>query len=730
MTKKEFSIEIGGKPLIAQFTDLAEQATGSCIVRYGNTTVLATAVMSKQTRDGDWFPLTVDYEERFYAAGQILGSRFIRREGRPTEEAILSGRIVDRTIRPLFDGRMRNEVQVVITVLSIAEDDPDVLAVIAASLALATSEIPWNGPVGAVRIGKKKDDNNFIINPSYSDRNAEDADLDLLVCGKDGLVNMIEVGSKEVGEDVLVSGLEEGLSIIDKLQKFQETIIAEVGKPKKEVAFPEIPPEVPALFKKLIAPKFAESVFSGQPGKFSITPIHHEWMETFREMHPDIDPSFAATYFEDALNDLVHAEAIENNRRPDGRGMDDIRPLFVQAGGVSPVLHGSGIFYRGGTHILSVLTLGGPGDSMIVDGMEVQGKKGFMHHYNFPPFSTGETGRMGGMNRRMIGHGALAEKALVPVLPTKEKFPYTIRIVSEAFASNGSTSMGSVCGSTLALLDAGVPITRAVAGIASGLMMQSPEKYKVLTDIQGPEDHHGDMDFKVAGTREGVTAVQMDVKVAGITLKILAEAFEKAKSARLRILDVIEKEIPTHRPQLNPSAPEILSLKIKPDQIGMVIGTGGKTINGIMEKTGAQIDIEDDGSVFITGKNGAAKAARDIVHDMTREYLPGERFEGEVTRLMDFGAFVKIGYSAEGLVHISEMAPWRVERVTDLVKEGDRVPVMVREIDEKGRINLSIKSANSEFFKRPAGAGDGAPHERAHRPPHRRDGRSGGFRHR
>ncbi|OHA27297.1 MAG: polyribonucleotide nucleotidyltransferase [Candidatus Taylorbacteria bacterium RIFCSPHIGHO2_02_FULL_46_13] len=719
MTKKEFSVEIGGKTLIAQFTDLAEQATGSCIVKYGNTTVLATAVMSHAERDGDWFPLTVDYEERFYAAGKILGSRFIRREGRPTEEAVLSGRIVDRTIRPLFDNRMRNEVQVVVTVLSIAEDDPDMLGVIASSLALATSEIPWNGPVSAVRLGKRKGDNNFIINPSYTDRNAEDADLDLLMCGTDGLVNMIEVGSKEVSESVLVSGLEEGLTIIEKLQKFQAQIVKEIGNAKKKMEFPETPKEVKELFAEMITPKFFDAIFKG-PGKHAISIIKDEWMNKFAEKYPDMDKTFADTYFEEELNNLVHTEAIENGRRADGRGLDELRPLYAQAGGVSPIIHGSGIFYRGGTHVFSALTLGGPGESMVVDGMEVQGKKRFMHHYNFPPFSVGETGRMGGMNRRMIGHGALAEKALTAVLPPKETFPYTIRIVSEAFASNGSTSMASVCGSALALMDAGVPITRAVAGIASGLMIESPKKYKVLTDIQGPEDHHGDMDFKVAGTSVGVTAVQMDVKIAGVSVHILTEALEKAKSARLRILEVMEKELAAPRPDISPNAPKILSIKIKVDQIGLVIGGGGKTINGIMEKTGAEIDIEDDGMVFVTGKNGAAEAALEIIAGMTREYLPGERFDGEVTRLMDFGAFVKIGYNAEGLVHISELAPWRVNKVTDLVKEGDIVPVMVREVDEKGRLNLSIKAANPTFFKRPAGATDseGGGDRRSPRPPH------------
>jgi polyribonucleotide nucleotidyltransferase len=385
--------------------------------------------------------------------------------------------------------------------------------------------------------------------------------------------------------------------------------------------------------------------------------------------------------------------------------MDEIRPLFVKAGGISPILHGSGIFYRGGTHVMSVLTLGSPGDALIIEGVTVEENKRFIHHYNFPPFSTGETGRMGGTNRRMIGHGALAEKALLPVIPAKDKFPYTIRLVSEAFASNGSTSMASVCGSTLALMDGGVPIKTPVAGIASGLMMRVKDKndyeYKILTDIQGPEDHHGDMDFKVAGTREGITAVQMDVKVGGIPLKVLAEAFEKAKAARFQILDLIEKEIPASRKTISPNAPEIISMRVRPDQIGLVIGSGGKTINEIRDVTHVEdITIEDDGMIFITGKNGTAEKAREIIYNMTREYMPGEKFDGEVTRLMEFGAFVKIGPNAEGLVHVSEFAPFRVERVETYVKEGMKVPVTVKEIDDKGRINLSIKAADPDFFSK------------------------------
>jgi polyribonucleotide nucleotidyltransferase len=411
-----------------------------------------------------------------------------------------------------------------------------------------------------------------------------------------------------------------------------------------------------------------------------------------------MDAALASAYFDDAVNTLLHKKAIDEGKRPDGRGFDEIRPLFAKAGGISQVLHGTGTFYRGGTHVLSVLTLGGPNEALTIEGMEEKGKKRFMHHYNFPPFSSGETGRMGGLNRRMIGHGALAEKALRAVIPTKEAFPYTIRIVSEAFASNGSTSMGSVCGGTIALLDAGVPITRPVAGIASGLMMESPSRYKVLTDIQGPEDHHGDMDFKVAGTSKGITAIQMDVKVDGVPLQILKEALEKARLARLHILKTMEAAIASPRPDISPYAPKIVSLKIKQDQIGLVIGPGGKTINAIREETGAEIEIEEDGTVYVTGKNGAAEKARDIIAEMTREYKAGDRFEGEVTRILDFGAFVKIGKNTEGLVHISELSPVRVNKVTDLVKLGDVLPVVIKEIDEKERINLSVKRADPIFF--------------------------------
>lgn len=619
MNKKEYSIELGGKILSAEFNDLADQANGSVLVRYGNTVVLATAVMG-DLKDGDFFPLTVDYEERFYATGKILGSRFVRREGRPSTEAILSGRIVDRTIRPLFNQKIRNEVQVIITTLSIDQDDPDVVSVIAASLALGTSNIPWNGPVSAVRIGK---DGNWLINPDFKAREEAGIVLEMVACGKDGMINMIEVGSKEVGEDIVNEALARASAEIEKVQAWQKKIIAEIGQKKAVVTLPEPTPGTKELFDKEIVSQLAKFVMSGKPGKETIAEINGKWTELFAEKFPEGNAGMAQEIFEEAVNDLLHEQAIKHDKRADGRGMDEIRPLFAKAGGISPILHGSGIFYRGGTHILSALTLGSPGDAQVVDGLIVQENKRFMHHYNFPPFSTGETGRVGSTNRRMIGHGALAEKALAPVIPAKDAFPYTIRLVSEAMASNGSTSMGSVCGSTLALMDGGVPIKAPVAGIASGLMMKNEKEYKVLTDIQGPEDHHGDMDFKVAGTREGITAVQMDVKVGGIPLKILAEAFEKAKAARFQILDVIQKEIAAPRPKISPNAPEIIVMKIKPDQIGLVIGTGGKTINEIRDVTHVDdITIEDDGSIFITGKNETALKAKEIIFNMTREYLP------------------------------------------------------------------------------------------------------------
>lgn len=691
--------------MTAEFTDLAEQASGSVILRYGNTAVLATAVMSAKTRDDiDYFPLTVDYEERFYAAGKILGSRFIKREGRPSEQAILSGRVVDRTIRPLFPSHIRNEIQVIITVLALDEDDPDMVAVNAASLALATSQIPWSGPVAAVRIGKQGS-GNFIINPTYAEREAVETSLDIFACGKDSTINMIEVGAKEASEQDVADGFELAVAEHDKILAWQKQIIAEIGKAKVDASKPEIPAALINLYESQFAVKVRAAMFSGIAGKDAIHDVQKEWEAAVKadEALKEIKSGLVKRFLEDKFDEEIHRGAIEDNKRPDNRPFDQVRPLFAKAGGVSSILHGSGIFYRGGTHVFTALTLGGPGDSQLVDTMEDQDKKQrFMHHYNFPPFSAGETGRMGGINRRAVGHGALAQKALEAILPPADQFPYTIRVVSECFASNGSTSMGSVCASTLAMMDGGVPIKAPVAGIAMGLMTHNDE-HRVLTDIQGPEDEFGGMDFKVAGTRSGITAIQLDIKLDGIPVPILIEALEGAKRARLQIIDVIEKEIAAPRSTISPRAPEIITMKVKPEQIGLVIGGGGKTINGIKDVSEVDdITIEDDGSVFITGKNGAAQMARVMIEALVKEYKPGEVYEGEVTRLMDFGAFVRIGpgKDAEGLVHVSEVAPFRIDKISSAVSVGDKVRVMIKEIDEKGRINLSIKAADPEFASR------------------------------
>ncbi len=705
MKSKKFETTVGGKPVAAEFSDLAEQANGSVILRFGDTAVLATAVMSARTRDDiDYFPLTVDYEERFYAAGQILGSRFQKREGRPSEGAILSGRVVDRTIRPLFPQHIRNEVQVIITVLALGEDDPDVVAVNAASLALATSNIPWGGPVAAVRIGKSAG-GEYIINPTYTQRDDAATTIDLLACGFGGAINMIEVGAQEASEADITKGFELAVLEHNKLIAWQNLIIAEIGKQKSDAKKPELPAEVTALFETEFAQVVHDAVFCGTPGKDAIHAAQDAWKARLGEVDAlkDVKPGILKRYFEDKVDEEIHRGAVEDNKRADNRAFDEVRPLFAQAGGVSPILHGSGIFYRGGTHVFTALTLGGPGDSQIQDSIEEQDtKKRFMHHYNFPPYSAGETGRMGGLNRRMIGHGALAEKALEAVIPDAAIFPYTIRLVSECFASNGSTSMGSVCASTLALMDGGVPIVAPVAGIAMGLMTHNGN-YKVLTDIQGPEDEFGGMDFKVAGTRNGVTAIQMDIKLEGIVVPILVEALAGAKAAREQILSTIEATIAAPRATISPRAPEILVMKVKPDQIGLVIGGGGKTINGIKDISEVDdITIEDDGSVFITGKNGSAQMAKAMIEALVKEYKAGEVYDGEVTRLMDFGAFVRIGpgKDAEGLVHVSEVAPFRIDKIAQAVSVGEKVRVMIKEIDEKGRINLSIKAVDADFAAR------------------------------
>ncbi len=715
MEKKIYSLDIGGKTLTAEFNDWADQASGSVLMKYGLSTVLATVVMGSKESNLDYFPLSVEYEEKFYAAGAILGSRFMRREGRPSEEAVLSGRIVDRTIRPLFPKGLKRDVQVIVAVLSIEDYDTDVLAVNAASLALATSNIPWNGPVSAVRL-EKADDGTFITNPTYAEREAEGARMDLLACGANGLINMIEVGASEVSEQELESAFVKASEEIEKIQAWQKSIVAERGVAKFNFKKVEDLSAAESLWSEFMVPKVL--AYKGLLDKAALGTLKDEWTTHAVATLPDIAMGKFGEIYEHKMDEYVHDLAIKEGKRVDGRAMDEIRPLYAEAATLAPVVHGSGLFYRGATHVLAALTLGGPGDSQLIDTIEYQeAKKSFMLHYNFPPYSVGETGRMGGTNRRMIGHGALAEKALRAVLPTKEVFPYTIRIVAESLASNGSTSMASTCAGTVALMDAGVPITRPVAGIAMGMMSDAAKgEYRVLTDIQGPEDHHGDMDFKVAGTSVGVTAVQMDVKVEGVPLKVLSQAFAQAKKARMQILDVITGAIPEPRADISPRAPKILTTHVKVDQIGLVIGPGGKTINGIKERTKCDdITIEEDGTIFITGRDGSAELAMKEINDLTREFMVGDRFEGQVVRMMDFGAFVKISPSQDGLVHVSEVAPFRIGNISEAVQIGDVVPVVLKEIDEKGRYNLSIKAADPEWAARKGlkpSEGDGRDHGR------------------
>ncbi len=700
MKKKEYSVEIGGKTLTAIFSDLAEQAHGSVMLKYGETIVLATACISKDKQEGlGFFNLTVDYLERFYAAGKILGSRFMHREGKPSEDAILASRVIDRTLRPLFDQSIRHAVQVIVTVISLDVDDPTILAINAASLALAVSDIPWNGPVGAVRIGKY-DSDTLTVSPTQALRSDETKyKFDLTICGKDGNINMIEASAHEVKEEELEEAFKKASEEITKLEDFQKKIVAEIGIPKRVIEKEKILEESVKLFNENILPKMEDALFAGT-GKKKIDDLHSVWNKMIAEKYPDRDDFTAEdNLFDETENKILHTKAINDDKRADGRAMDELRDLYVQAGGVSSVLHGSGIFYRGGTHVLSVLTLAGPEEKLLVDGMEAREEKRFMHHYNFPPYSSGEVGRVSNTNRREIGHGALAQKALAMVLPSVEKFPYTMRLVSESMASNGSTSQASICASTLALMDGGVPIKAPVAGIAMGLMYEDDKKYKILTDIQGPEDHHGDMDFKVAGTKEGVTAIQLDVKVEGVPIKILGEAMKQSQKARVAILEKIEKEISAPRDHISPNAPKILMMKIKQDQIGMVIGAGGKIIKEIKEKSGAEITIEDDGTVYLTGKGESAELAKKTIEEMTHEFKVGEVLKGEVVRIADFGAFVRLNHFTDGMVHISEMAPFRVERVSDIIKEGMIVPVKVIKVDpEQGKIGLSIKEADKNFF--------------------------------
>lgn len=698
MEIKKYTRTVGGKTFTVELNNWAEQASGSVLVRVGDTVVLSTAVISPKAREGtDFFPLTVDYEEKYYATGKILGSRFIKRETRPTEEAILVMRLVDRTIRPRFNLGMRNEVQVVITALSVdGENDPDILAILAASLALGLSDIPWDGPVAGVRIGKKE--GAFVLNPTYEDR--ETANLDIAISGNTERINMMEAGATEISEEEFGNAVEWGFPFIKEFIEFQREIISEYGKPKKSVPTIEVPPEMKKLLKEEFSKKFEMALYQKNKAvmREKMDAVHAEWFSRAQEKFgEDYHHPTACLACENEINEIVHKKIIQDGDRPDGRQPDELRPLSASIG-VLPRVHGSGLFMRGETHALSTLTLGAPRDEQIVEGMEIRTKKRFLHHYNFPPYSTGETKPMRGPGRREIGHGALAGKALLPVIPSKDEFPYTIRLVSEILSSNGSTSMASVTGSTLALMDGGVPIKKPVAGAAMGLMQNEKGEYRVLTDLQGQEDHHGDMDFKVAGTRDGITAVQLDVKIEGLTLPVIRDTLKQAHTARMKILDLIESVIKEPRSELSPWAPRVQILKINPEKIGALIGPGGKIINDIIAQTGAEIDIEDDGTVFITSDNpDGMKKAMSLIKQITRELKPGELLEGRVSRIFEFGAMVEVGPRQEGLVHISELAPWRVEKVTDILNVGDIVSVRVKNVDEQGRINLTYKDVPGAY---------------------------------
>jgi len=696
---EKFKLQIGGRELKIEIKNLAEMAAGSCLVQYGDTLVLSTVVISEREREGiDFFPLTVDYEERYYAAGKILGSRYIRRESRPSDEAILTSRLIDRTIRPLFPKDLKREVQIVVTCLSWdRENDPDIIGLVAASLVLSFSKVPWSGPISAVRVGKIGDE--FILNPTYEQR--ESSCLDLVVVGveKSGeiLINMMEAEASEISEEVISKATEWAMPYLKKLIDFQNQIIKKVYLPEKIlIEAPRQDLELEKEIEEFLGVRLEKALY--QPKKAErvedINNLKEELISYIEEGHPQMGKGkYARDFFEKEIERLVHENIILKERRPDGRKLDEIREISCEAG-ILPRTHGSGLFCRGQTKSLSILTLGAPRDVKLLEGMEIVGKKRFMHHYNFPPYSTGEIKPMRGPGRRDIGHGMLAEKALLPLIPSFEEFPYTIRIVSEILSSNGSTSMASVSSSSLALMDAGVPIKKPATGIALGLMQNAKGDYKILTDIQGPEDHYGDMDLKVAGTKDGICAIQMDVKITGISQKILKEVLEQGKRARLQILDKMAKVIEKPRPELSPFAPRILTIQISPEKIREVIGPGGRVINEIIEECGVSIDVEDNGKIFVTAeKEEAAKKAIAWIKNITREVKVGEIFQGKVKRILDFGAFVEILPGQEGLVHISQLAPYRVKRVEDIVKLGEILPVKVISIDEQGRINLSLKEA-------------------------------------
>ena len=683
-----FEMQIGGRSFVIENGKMAKQANGSVLVRYGDTVVLVAATASAEPREGvDFFPLTVDYEEKLYSVGKIPGG-FIKREGRPSESAILCSRLIDRPIRPLFADGFRNDVQIVATVLSVDQDNtPEIAAMIGASCALCVSDIPFNGPIAGVRVGRV--DGEFVINPTVAQR--EKSDLNLTIAGSHDAVMMVEAGANELPEEVILESILFGHQEIKKIVEFQQKIVEECGKPKREITLFKAPEELEQAIRAFAADKLDTAVRN--PDKLQrdehIAAVKEETLEHFLVDYPESAKEIASVLHK-VVKEIVRRMITHEKIRPDGREVEEVRPVSCEVG-ILPRTHGSGLFTRGQTQILTITTLGTIGDEQIIDGLGTEQSKHYIHQYNFPGYSVGEARPSRGPGRREIGHGALAERALIPVLPSLEEFPYTMRLVSEVLESNGSSSMGSVCGSTLSLMNAGVPIKRPVSGVAMGLVKDN-DQYTILTDIQGMEDALGDMDFKVAGTTEGVTAIQMDIKIAGITREILASALAQAKRGRAFILGKMLEVIDKPNAELSPYAPRITTIKISVDKIRDVIGSGGKTIKKIIDETGVQIDIQEDGTVFIAATDvESSNKAVEIIENLVRDVEVGAVYKGKVTRIMNFGAFVEVLPGKEGLCHISQLDKKRVEKVEDVVHIGDELEVKVVEIDKQGRVNLSHK---------------------------------------
>ncbi|WP_163579932.1 polyribonucleotide nucleotidyltransferase [Gracilibacillus saliphilus] len=688
--KKVFSTEIAGQPFRVEIGELAKQANGACMVHYGDTAVLATATASKEPKDLPFFPLTVNYEERLYAVGKIPGG-FIKREGRPSEKAVLTSRLIDRPIRPLFPDGFRNEVQVISTVMSVDQNLPsEIAAMIGSSIALSVSDIPFGGPIAGVVVGRV--DGNFVVNPTLEER--EKSDIDLTVAGTKDAINMVEAGANEVPEEIMLEAIMFGHEEIKRLIAFQEEIIEALQVEKMEIQLFEVNDSIVEEVENKAKARLVEAiqVQEKHAREEAIEQVKAEIKEEYEEAEAEADTlKQVASVLDKIVKEEVRRLITKEKVRPDGRKIDEIRPLSSRIG-VLPRTHGSGLFTRGQTQALSVCTLGALGDVQILDGLDAEESKRFMHHYNFPSFSVGETGPIRGPGRREIGHGALGERALEKVIPDEKEFPYTVRLVSEVLESNGSTSQASICASTLAMMDAGVPIKAPVAGIAMGLV-KSGEDYTILSDIQGMEDFLGDMDFKVAGTEKGVTALQMDIKIEGLSREILDEALTQAKKGRMHILSHMLETIQEPKHELSDYAPKILTMDINPDKIRDVIGPSGKQINQIIEETGVKIDIEQDGHVFISSTDTEMnKKAQKLIEDIVREVEVGQMYLGTVKRIEKFGAFVELFKGKEGLVHISELAEERIGKVEDVVSIGDQIMVKVKEIDRQGRINLSRKA--------------------------------------